>query len=185
MTVLQKTSKRLSYWLRHAPEAAGLCLDSAGWADTEAVLAALGRAGLSAAQADLEHVVAQSEKNRFELSPRGDRIRARQGHSIPVDAGWRSAAPPDVLYHGTVERFLGSIFAEGLVPKSRHHVHLSEDIESARQVGARRGKPVILEVAAGALAASGASFLLSSNGVWLTAHVPPASLRRIAADGTA
>jgi len=156
-----------------------LQLDSAGWAVTEAVLAALAGAGLPATLEDLREVVAQSDKNRFELSPALDRIRARQGHSIAVEGDWAAAAPPELLYHGTVERFLDSIFREGLVPKSRHHVHLSADVEAAQRVGARRGTPVILEVASGTLAASGTAFFVSGNGVWLTAHVPPLALHRL------
>jgi putative RNA 2'-phosphotransferase len=69
--------------------------------------------------------------------------------------------------------------AEGLRPMSRHHVHLSPDIATARRVGARRGRPVILEVAATRLAARGQAFHLSGNGVWLTAHVPPEFLTLI------
>lgn len=176
----RKTSKALSYWLRHAPEAGGLRLDSGGWAEIEAVLAALGKAGLPATPLDLERMVLESDKNRFELSASGDRVRARQGHSIAVEGDWRVATPPALLFHGTVDRFVESIMADGLVPKSRHHVHLSPDIETARNVGARRGKPVILEVTAGELAAAGEAFLLSGNGVWLIEHVPAWALRKLA-----
>src|ERR1700737_4361031 len=76
--------------------------------------------------------------------------------------------PPDVLYHGTVDRFLVSIMAEGLKKGKRHHVHLSKDTETARKVGARRGKPVILQVHAGKMVGQGFKFFLSVNGVWLT-----------------
>jgi putative RNA 2'-phosphotransferase len=179
MSELNRTSKTLSYWLRHAPEAGELVLDSAGWASTESVLVALGREGIRCSQQDLRHVVTSSDKNRFELSQLGDRIRARQGHSISVDAGWEVAAPPEFLYHGTVERFLKSILSEGLVSKSRHHVHLSPDIETATVVGDRRGLPVLLEVAARELATTGVIFYLSSNGVWLTEQVPSRYLRRL------
>jgi len=170
-------SKTLSYWLRHAPEAANLTLDQAGWAETDAVLAALEKSGARVDMADLRDVVDQSDKNRFELSADGLRIRARQGHSIKVDAEWEAASPPETLYHGTVERFLEPIFSEGLRSQSRHHVHLSPDVETATCVGARRGKPVVLAVAARAMHADGAQFFLSSNGVWLVEHVPAAHLR--------
>ena len=171
-------SKTLSYWLRHAPEAANLDLDHAGWANTGAVLAALDKSGASIGMAELREVVDQNDKNRFELSADGLRIRARQGHSIKIDAEWEAAAPPETLYHGTVERFLEPIFSEGLRPQARHHVHLSPDVETATRVGARRGKPVVLAVAARAMHADGAQFFLSSNGVWLVEHVPAAHLRR-------
>jgi putative RNA 2'-phosphotransferase len=52
-------------------------------------------------------------------------------------------------------------------------VHLSPDVETARVVGRRRGRPVVLRVAAGRMHRDGHVFLLSANGVWLTEHVPP------------
>src|SRR5271166_5362184 len=66
----------------------------------------------------------------------------------------------------------------GLVRGKRHHVHLSKDVETARKVGARRGKPVILTVDAGRMHKEGHKFLLSANGVWLTDSVAPAYLTR-------
>lgn len=172
----QKLSKLLSYWLRHAPGAGGLTLDDAGWAPVDAVRAALSREGADPAL--LESVVADSDKQRFELSADGARIRARQGHSIRVDLDWPIASPPETLYHGTVDRFLAAIFAEGLKPMVRHHVHLSPDVETAARVGERRGAPVLLEIAAGEMARKGAVFRLSSNGVWLAEAVPPAFISR-------
>lgn len=173
----QKLSKLLSYWLRHAPEAGGLTLDDAGWASVDSVRTAL--SGEGADPALLEKVVADGDKQRFELSADKTHIRARQGHSIDVDLGWAIATPPETLYHGTVDRFLEAIFAEGLKPMARHHVHLSPDVETAARVGERRGPPVLLRVAAGEMARHGAVFRLSSNGVWLAEAVPPEFLARI------
>jgi putative RNA 2'-phosphotransferase len=166
-----KLSKTLSYWLRHAPEAGCITLDSSGWAAVTAVRDALSREGLDPSM--LERVVAENDKQRFEFSADQTHIRARQGHSVEVDSNWPITAPPEHLYHGTVERFLSAIMAEGLRPMKRHHVHLSKDIETATLVGKRRGDPVVLRVAAGKMARGGATFLLSSNGVWLTDTVPP------------
>ena len=87
--------------------------------------------------------------------------------------------PPEFLYHGTVERFLPSILEEGLVRGKRHHVHLSKDVETARKVGSRRGKPVILQADAGRMYRDGHKFLLSANGVWLTDAVPPGYLSKL------
>lgn len=169
----KKISKTLSYWLRHKPEDGGLTLDQNGWAAVEDVLAALSREGQHVSPALLNSVVQNSDKQRFELNDNATRIRARQGHSVQVEGDWREATPPDVLYHGTVDRFLDAIMAEGLKPMNRHHVHLSGDIETASKVGQRRGKPVILHIDAGRMANSGARFLLTGNGVWLTDAVPP------------
>ncbi|MCL9999993.1 MAG: RNA 2'-phosphotransferase [Erythrobacter sp.] len=170
---LAKRSRALSYWLRHAPEQGGLTLDPAGWATVADVLAALAREGLATSEAVLHAVVEENDKRRFELSDDRSRIRARQGHSVEVEGSWEAAAPPAVLYHGTVERFLAAIMREGLTKQQRHHVHLSADFETAMKVGARRAEAVILTVAAGRMAADGHAFALSTNGVWLTDHVPP------------
>lgn len=179
MTDRRRLSKTLSYWLRHKPDAGQLTLDASGWAPVEKVLAALSRAGLPDGQGYLERVVAESDKQRFEFSTDGRSIRARQGHSLDVDLDWPKTAPPEFLYHGTVERFLGAILADGLKPMKRHHVHLSPDEATAHAVGARRGDPVILRVLAERMAADSHVFLLTGNGVWLTDHVAPEYLERL------
>jgi putative RNA 2'-phosphotransferase len=167
-----RISKKLALWLRHKPEAAGLTLTPEGWAETDRILNAL------AVNWDrLLHVVETNDKSRFELSPDGARIRARQGHSIDVEADWRPTNPPPHLYHGTIGRYWTAIQQEGLKPMNRHHVHLSADVETARRVGQRRGVAVILVVDSAALSGAGEPFLLASNGVWLVKHVPPAYLR--------
>jgi len=173
-----RLSKRLSLWLRHQPEAAGLTLDAQGWTEVDDVLAGFDRAGMPIDWPTLLRLVDDSDKQRFELSADTSRIRARQGHSVAVDLGWPQAVPPTLLYHGTVEPALPAILAEGLKPMRRHHVHLSPDINTATRVGARRGAPVILAIRAAALAEAGQVFLLTGNGVWLTDHVPPAYLAR-------
>lgn len=174
----KRISKALSYWLRHKPEAAGLRLDQSGWAPVDAVMAALSRAGLTDRLEDLLRTVAENDKNRFELSLDERSIRARQGHSLAIDLEWPVADPPEYLFHGTVERFLEPIFAEGLKPMARHHVHLSPDVATAAKVGARRGDAVILKVAARRMSADGHVFFLSSNQVWLTDAVPRHYLER-------
>ncbi|MBI5942421.1 MAG: RNA 2'-phosphotransferase [Caulobacterales bacterium] len=171
-----RISKTLSFWLRHKPEAAGLSLSSDGWADIDAVLAALASEVPGCGWEELVMVVETSDKQRFELSGDAARIRARQGHSVDVDLDWPQTKPPERLYHGTVARFLDAILAEGLKPMARHHVHLSGDLETANKVAARRGQPVILVVEAAELSAAGRPFLLTSNGVWLVDHVPPEHL---------
>ncbi|MGY2083620.1 RNA 2'-phosphotransferase [Blastococcus sp. SYSU DS0539] len=161
-------SKRLSFVLRHRPDSVGLTLDAAGWADVDQLLAAL-----RITREQLEHVVAANDKRRFAFDDTGSRIRASQGHSVVVDLGYRPERPPAELFHGTVERFLPAILAEGLRPGRRHAVHLSADVATARAVGGRRGRPVVLRVDAGAMAAGGAVFSRSANGVWLVDAVPP------------
>jgi putative RNA 2'-phosphotransferase len=168
-----RLSKTLSLWLRHKPEVAGLTLDAQGWTEVDAVLAACATAGVTCDWQNLLRVVEESDKQRFELSSDAGRIRARQGHSVAVALDWPRMQPPDLLYHGTVERFLPAILAEGLKPMRRHHVHLSPDIETATRVSQRRGTPVILAIQAADLSQTGQHFYLTTNHVWLTEAVPP------------
>ena len=171
-----QTSKFLSLVLRHDPAKVGIVLDDAGWTDVAALLDALARHGHPLTRADLDDLVRTSDKQRYALSPDGTRIRANQGHSVDVELDLRQMAPPATLYHGTVAEFLDSIRAKGLVKGARHHVHMSADIDTAKKVGGRRGKPVILVIRAEQMAAAGHVFFRSANGVWLTDHVPASFL---------
>ena len=178
MSDVVRISKFLSLVLRHQPQKIGIELDEAGWVEVDRLLEACRRHGRSFSRETLHRVVTENDKQRYRFSDDGLRIRAVQGHSVPVLLEYLPQQPPDLLYHGTVERFLESIFAQGLIRGTRTHVHLSADVATANKVGSRRGKPVILEVAAGAMHQAGHAFLLADNGVWLTAAVPAEYLRR-------
>ncbi len=167
-----RTSKFLSLVLRHEPARIGIVLDDAGWTDVRALLDACAAHGVVITRPELDQIVATSDKQRFALSDDGMRIRANQGHSVEVDLQLAPSTPPDLLYHGTVDRALAGIRQLGLVRGARHHVHLSADEETARKVGGRRGKPIVLPVRAGAMAAAGHAFFRSANGVWLVDSVP-------------
>ncbi|QCX77729.1 RNA 2'-phosphotransferase [Streptomyces sp. YIM 121038] len=175
-----KVSKYLSKHLRHQPERIGITLDDGGWVDIGTLIAAAAAHGFRFTRAELDHVVAASDKQRFAVD--GDRIRANQGHSVAVDLQLPPAAPPAYLFHGTVARHLPAIRAEGLRPMTRHAVHLSPDRGTATRVGARRGRPVVLTVDSGAMHRDGHVFRVSANGVWLTAAVPARYLRFPAPD---
>ncbi|MGN9806909.1 RNA 2'-phosphotransferase [Micromonospora sp. L32] len=172
---LVRLSKRMSLALRHQPGKFGLAPDRAGWVTVDDLLAAL-----RIDRADVDAVVAGNDKQRFAVERGADgveRIRASQGHSIPVDLQLEPTAPPEHLYHGTGAAALDSIRATGLHRGGRHHVHLSPDVATARRVGARRsGTVVVLTVDAAAMARDGHVFYRSANGVWLTDAVPPAYL---------
>jgi putative RNA 2'-phosphotransferase len=166
-------SKFLSFVLRHEPQAIGLVLDGNGWADVDELIARCRAHGKAITREILEAIVATSPKQRFAFSSDGQKIRASQGHSIDVDLAYAPAQPPARLFHGTVAAALPAIRVEGLKKMQRHHVHLSPDEETARVVAMRRGKPIVLRIAAAEMSAAGHVFYVSANGVWLTESVSP------------
>ncbi len=175
---LVKVSKYLSKHLRHRPERIGLTLGPGGWVEVDELLRACAEHGFALTRADLDEVVARNDKQRFALDADGARIRANQGHSVPIDLQLEPAAPPPVLYHGTGAGNAERIDRSGLQRMARHHVHLSGDAETARRVGRRHGRPVVFTVSAAEMRAAGYVFYRSANGVWLVDAVPPRYLRR-------
>ncbi len=171
---LIRLSKFLSLVLRHRPERIGISLDAQGWARVDELIPAANKAGFILSRETLEEIVANDSKQRYSFSSDGKLIRANQGHSVRVDLGLEPAIPPEHLYHGTAERFLSGIGLNGIQSKGRQHVHLSPDEQTARTVGQRHGKPVVLVVQARKMQADGYEFYLSENGVWLTKEVPTA-----------
>jgi len=140
--------RKLTKVLRHAPDSIGIALDAQGWTSAEGLIAAMGAHGYPCDREVIAHLVASSDKNRFELSDDGTRIRARQGHSVEIALDYEAVAPPEFLYHGTALEFLPSILEGGLDKRRRHHVHMSTDIAMMRKVGGRHGTAVLLRIAA-------------------------------------
>ena len=170
---IKQASKFLSLLLRHQPELIGLELDAGGWANVQELIAKANEKGHSLSAGLLETVVATNDKQRFAFNEDHSRIRASQGHSLEVELNIQAAEPPEYLYHGTIAAFIEAIKKEGLQKMSRQHVHLSREESTARNVGGRRGKPVILLVKALEMQQAGYLFYLSDNDVWLTEAVPP------------
>ncbi len=169
---LKGKSKFLSLILRHKPEIIGLVLDAQGWADVDTLLEKLRAEGKGLSKEELGEVVEKNNKKRFSFNEDKTRIRASQGHSIKLDLGYEPVQPPEFLYHGTATRYVNSIRKQGLIKGSRHHVHLSEQLDTAKNVGSRHGVPVILTVKTQEMYEAGFRFFVSENGVWLTENVP-------------
>jgi putative RNA 2'-phosphotransferase len=167
-----KISKFLSLILRHKPETIDLNLDENGWADVKELLEKSAQNGNDFTRKELETVVEKNDKKRFTFDARREKIRASQGHSITVEIGFEEKTPPKTLYHGTAEKNVEAILQNGLQKMQRHHVHLSTEIETARAVGTRYGKPVIFQINTENMLAENFKFYVSANGVWLVERVP-------------
>ena len=178
---LTKTSKYMSMILRHRPEAAGICLDEHGWARVDELIAGI-RKTQKFNMEMLEEIVRTDNKQRYSFNEDRTLIRANQGHSIPVDVELPVTEPPEILWHGTGQKYVESIDRKGLLPKGRLYVHLSKDTETAVKVGSRHGKPVVYRVKSAEMAADGYLFCRSVNGVWLTKEVPVQYLEKCASE---
>lgn len=165
-------SKFLSLVLRHKPETIGITLDEQGWVPVDELLNKLNADGRAVTFPILQYIVDTNAKKRFAFDDNKLKIRASQGHSVEVELGYEPQTPPDVLYHGTGAQSVESIMQSGLEKRSRQHVHLSSNVDTAINVGGRHGKPVVLTVMAGEMHQQGYRFYLSENKVWLTDAVP-------------
>ncbi len=172
------TGRYLCLILRHHPEVIGITLDEYGWADTAQLIAGVNRTHPLDIES-LEDIVKSDEKQRYSWNEDHTKIRAAQGHSIPVDVGLQEKEPPEILYHGSAEKYRQSIEQQGLLPRSRLYVHLSKDKTTAVNTGKRHGRPVVYLIMAGEMYRCGYPFFLSQNGIWLTKEVPYEFMKRI------
>lgn len=171
-------SKFLSLVLRHQPETIAITLDQNGWADVKDLIEKANNYGIKFDRETLNHIVATNPKKRFAFNDTLDKIRASQGHSVEIELGYTNQKPPDILFHGTAEKFVQSILDKGLEKGNRQQVHLSADIDTAINVGQRHGKPFIFKVLSGQMYQDNFLFYISDNGVWLTDNVPTKYLKQ-------
>lgn len=168
---MKKISSFLSLVLRHKPETLGIKFNDCngmsinGWIDIPRLIQGFKENGRVVTEIEIADIVKADEKGRYSIE--NNKIRAVQGHSLPVELGLIQKTPPTFLYHGTADRFVDSILKEGLKPNGRQFVHLSEDIETAVNVGKRHGKPVVLTIDCSV----SQPFFQAENGVWLTSHI--------------
>ena len=165
------TGRFIAMILRHKPETIGIKLDEHGWARVDELIAGIAKTRPFDMEM-LEEIVRTDSKQRYSFNEDKTLIRANQGHSIPVDVELEQKTPPDILWHGTGEKYVESINQMGLISKARLYVHLSKDYDTARNVGSRHGNPVVYQVDTKKMTEDGYAFFQSVNGVWLTKEVP-------------
>lgn len=167
----ESMGKLISLILRHKPDVIGITLDEHGWANVDELIKSVNKRHKLTMEM-LEEIVATDNKQRYSFNEDKTKIRANQGHSINVDVELEEIAPPEYLWHGTARKYVDSIIKDGLIPKSRLYVHLSDNYDTAVNVGKRHGEPVVLCIWAGDMYRDGHKFYRSKNGVWLVKHVP-------------
>jgi len=163
--------KTLAYLLRHGAKKEGLVIDDQGWVSTDELLTWLSPYSVTFELLDL--CVQADDKGRYSFNEDMSKLRANQGHSLKnIKMDYEEKVPPNLLYHGTVNKAVDSIMKSGLKKMSRHHVHMTSSLDTAQAVGKRRGTPVILKIDTVTMIADGFKFYMSENNVWLTDNVP-------------
>jgi putative RNA 2'-phosphotransferase len=180
LSVDEQLSRFLAFVLRHHPEEIGLELDEQGAADIgellQRICARPGFAGVTREQ--IERLAAGLSAVRFEV--RGNRLRARYGHSLPQTIQYDPATPPTDLFHGSTPEAAEQVLAEGLKAVQRQRVHLSVDTPAAREVGRRRcPDPVVLRIDTTGAGKTGVRFYDAGPAVWLSDDIPPECLSRV------
>jgi putative RNA 2'-phosphotransferase len=162
-------SKKLSYILRHNED---IDLDAEGWLDLKTAHKELKKAKKLAEVTvdDILEVSEKFDKKRFEI--KGNKIRAKYGHSIEQKIVYDPAEPPESLYHGTATALTATILEEGLKKMDRQYVHLTHELDTAHSVGKRHSrKVVIFTISAKKAFLEGLEFYYS-DGTWLVENVP-------------
>ncbi len=170
---LKNAYSHLSLLLRHAPETVGLTVNSAGWANVDELIRRCVHSAVPLTRKLIGEVLAHHPTCAFELSADSRHIRAKGGHSVPVDVGLLVSIPPTTMYHGTATRFLASIRSHGLVPRHTKHLYVSPIREIALAIAARHGDPVALRLDVNELVRDGFNFYVTAQDEWMTSHVPP------------
>ena len=176
-------SKALSQVLRHR---SALRLDGAGFAGIQEVLDNPRIRSHQPTVAWLNYIIKANDKRRFALDETGTRVRAVQGHSVPIDSSqllrqlalgdFGSLVPAHAL-HSTYYVHIPSIMQHGLLPggrkgeRFRRHIHLA--MSRNPTAGLRSGSEVILEIDLARAHNSGCTFFVSENDVLLTEDVIP------------
>ncbi len=169
-----RLSKTVSHALRHEPWLYELELDDQGSVPVEELLKVLRTQRVewdNLSQNDIVQMIKKSSKKRYEIN--GDCIRSLYGHSLSGKLEMKKAVPPEQLFHGTASQTAKQIINEGLLPMGRQYVHLSVNIDIAKQVGGRKDKnPVILRIHAKEAYSNGVYFYVGNDVVWLANFIP-------------
>ena len=174
---LFRASRYISWALRHAPADAAITLDIHGWTPVLDLLLSLKDHGHVISKSSLREIVADDAKGRYSFSDDGKLIRANYGHSVNVVLDAPATVPPAVLFHGTARRNLGLIQRDGLLPRTRRFVHLTDDLPAAFSIGRRHGPAVVLVIDAPVMHADGRLFYAMGRHIWLTETVPSSYLK--------
>jgi len=161
---LEQCSKRLAYVLRHSEDITRIY---GGWVKISDIIQLT-----KLTYETISEVVSKDKKGRFEIDCESGLIRATYGHSVKVEMDYKEAVPPEILLHGTSQHFVDNILNDGINPRGRQYVHLTDDLDVAIDTGGRHGEVSVLNVDALRMHGQGFKFYNPVPHIWLVSSVP-------------
>jgi putative RNA 2'-phosphotransferase len=171
----ERFSRWMAYVLRHNPERYGLQPDKHGFVDLDTFIQIAKRRYPNVTPEQLREFISLNGAARFEVS--GAQLRARYGHSIPVEPVGPAVEPPEHLFFGTEAAKQDEILAQGLQPVERRNLHLSTTVDEALSIASRKAEqPAVFRILAKEAHQAGVAFYRESS-LYLASRIPAEFIR--------
>jgi putative RNA 2'-phosphotransferase len=167
----ERLGRFISGALRHFPDDLGLAMNQHGWVDVDVLVDAMRTRYKWSNREKLYSIIESDEKGRYEI--KGNKIRARYGHSVDVDLDYDENTLPE-LYYGASREELDILLEKGIRPVKQRYVHLSTSVDKAREVAKIHTEdPVLLVINAEEARNDGVILLSATENIVLADEIPP------------
>lgn len=171
----ERLGRFISGALRHFPDDLGLAMNQHGWVDVDVLVDAMRTRYKWSNKEKLFSIIESDEKGRYEV--KGNKIRARYGHSVDIDLDYPENTLPE-LYYGASREEVDILLEKGIRPIKQRYVHLSTSVEKAKEVASIHSEdPVLLVINAEEAQNNGVSMLSATENIVLAEEIPAQYLR--------
>jgi len=167
----ERLGRFISGALRHFPDDLGLAMNQHGWVDVDVLVDAMRTRYKWSNREKLFSIIESDEKGRYEI--KGNKIRARYGHSVDVDLDYDENTLPE-LYYGASREEVDILLEKGIRPVKQRYVHLSTSVDKAREVAKIHTEdPVLLVINAEEVHNYFIILLCATENIVLADEIPP------------
>lgn len=171
----ERLGRFISGALRHFPDDLGLAMNQHGWVGVDLLVDAMMTRYKWSNKEKLFSIIESDEKGRYEV--KGNKIRARYGHSVDVDLDYDENIIPE-LYYGASREEVDILLEKGIKPLKQRYVHLSTSTEKAIEVAKIHTEdPVLLVINADLAQKEGVTMLYATENIILAEEIPAQYLR--------
>ncbi len=171
----ERLGRFISGALRHFPDDLGLAMNQHGWVDIDVLCDAMRTRYKWSNKEKLFSIIESDEKGRYEV--KGNKIRARYGHSVDIDLDYPENTLPEI-YYGASREEVDILLEKGIKPIKQRYVHLSTSVEKAQEVASIHTEdPVLLVINAEEARNDGVALLAATENIVLAEEIPAKYLR--------